>query len=107
VIFTVGLGDPSVAANAQMIMKGVNKALPKELMNRAHIYNFRGSLDFEDLKFAHKMMMKMLRNLLSKKKPEELTDDDRAILDSFGSEVDYTDLNSAAPLISYVKGLKK
>lgn len=106
VVFTVGIGDPSVAVNAQQILKGVNKALPKNLMKSTHIYSFRGALDSAKLKFIHKMMMKMLKGMLQKKKEEERTDDDRAILRSFEEKIDFTDMTSALPLIEYVSNLK-
>ena len=105
VVYSVGLGDPTVASNAQMIMKGVNKALPKELMSRVHIYSFRGSLDWSKLSFIHRTMMKMLNNMISKKKEEDLTDDDRETLNIFGKNTDHTNLASAAPLIDYVISL--
>ena len=106
VIFTVGIGDPALAENARMILKGVGKNLPKELMQRAHLYSFRGGLDWANLKFVHRTMMKMMRNMLLKKKEEERTDDDRAIIDSFGGKLDFTDVESAMPLIEYVWSLK-
>ena len=105
VVYTVGLGDPTVASNAKMIMKSVDKALPKALMGRVHIYSFRGSLDWNKLKFSHGMMMKMLNSMLSKKKPEELTDEDRNILDNYGKAVDFSNMESANALIEYVKSL--
>ena len=106
VVFTVGIGDPTVAANAQQILKGVNRALPKDLMKAVHIFSFRGSLDFKSLKFMHRMIMKMVVGSLSKKKEEELTDDDRAMLSSADSKVDYTDMAATLPLVEYVSKLK-
>lgn len=105
VVYSVGLGDPSVATNAQVILKSIKKALPKELMSRTHIYSFRGSLDWNNLKFMHKMMMNMLNKMLSKKKEEELTADDREMLKNFGKAVDYTNMGAATPLVEYVKSL--
>jgi len=105
VIYSVGLGDPTVAANAQMILKGVNKALPKELMSRTHIYSFRGSLDWNNLKFTHKTMMNMLNKMLKKKKEEELTADDKELLSNFGKAVDLTNMETSKPLIEYIKSL--
>lgn len=106
VIFTVGIGDPAVAANARAVLKGVNKALPKDLMKSVHIYSFRGSLDLGSLKFMHRMIMKMVIGALSKKKEEELTDDDRAMLRGVDAKVDYTDTAATLPLIEYVSKLK-
>ena len=105
VVYSVGLGDPSVASNAQVILKSINKALPKELMSRTHIYSFRGSLDWNNMKFMHKTMMNMLNKMLSKKKEEKLTADDREMLSNFGKTVDYTNMDTALPLIEYVKSL--
>ena len=105
VVFTVGLGDPTVASNAKMIMKSVDKALPKALMGRIHIYSFRGGLDWNKLKFPHGFMMKTLNSMLSKKKAEELTDEDRNILDNYGKAVDLTNMESTNALIEYVKSL--
>ncbi|MFB0920758.1 MAG: flavodoxin domain-containing protein [Oscillospiraceae bacterium] len=106
VVFTVGIGDPTVAANAQQILKGVNKALPKDLMKATHIFSFRGSLDFKSLKFMHRLIMKMVVGSISKKKEEELTEDDRAMLRSAGDKVDYTDMAATLPLVEYVSKLK-
>ncbi len=105
VVYTVGLGDPTIASNAKMIMKSLGKALPKTLMSRVHIYSFRGGLDWNKLKFSHRMIMKMLNSMLSKKKEEELTDEDRNILDNYGKAVDLTNMESSAALIEYVKSL--
>ncbi len=106
VIFTVGIGDPAVASNASLVLKAVNKALPKDLMKTVHIYSFRGSLDLSKLKFMHRMIMKMVVGALSKKKEEELTDDDRAMLQSLVSKVDFTNTAATLPLIEYVSMLK-
>jgi len=106
VIFTVGIGDPAVASNASAILKAANKALPKDLMKTVHIYSFRGILDPSKLKFMHRMIMKMVTGSLSKKKEEELTDDDRAMLQSLVSKVDFTNTAATLPLIEYVSMLK-
>lgn len=105
IIFSVGLGDPTVAAEARTIINSVNKALPKELMDRTHIYSFRGSLEWNKLSFMHRTMMKMVNNILKKKKEEDLSDSERDTLNNFGKDVDLTNLASAAPLIDYVLSL--
>ena len=105
VVFSVGLGDPTVASEARTIINGVNKALPKELMERAHIFSFRGSQEWNKLNFMHRTMMKMLNKMISKKKEEDLTDDDRETLSNFGKNIDHTNLASTAPLIDYVLSL--
>lgn len=54
----------------------------------------------------HRMMMKMVVGSIAKKKEEKLTDDDRAMLRSADTKVDYTDTAATLPLIEYVSKLK-
>ncbi|NCB74590.1 MAG: flavodoxin [Clostridia bacterium] len=105
VVFSVGLGDPTVASEARTIINSVNKALPKELMAHTHIFNFRGSLEWNKMSFMHRTMMKMVNNILKKKKAEDLSDSERDTLNNFGKDIDHTNLASAAPLIDYVLSL--
>jgi len=105
IVFSVGLGDPTVASQAHTIINSINKALPKELMERTHIFSFRGSLEWNKMSFMHRTMMKMLNSMLKKKKQEDLTDEDRDTLANFGKDVDHTNLAAAAPLIDYVLSL--
>lgn len=105
VVFSVGLGDPTEAAQARMIANSVNKALPKELMDHTHIFSFRGSLEWNKMSFMHRTMMKMVNNILKKKKAEDLSDSERDTLNNFGKDIDHTNLASAAPLIDYVLSL--
>lgn len=102
IVFTTGIGDPGTASAAQQISKSLGKALPKELMKSVHLYCFRGGIDYGKLSLIHRIMMSMLHSMLAKKKEEELSKDDRDILDAYGSAVDYTNLSSASPLIEYV-----
>ncbi len=104
-VFSVGLGDPTVASEARTILNSVNKALPKELMDHAHVFSFRGSLEWNKLSFMHRTMMKMVNNILKKKKDEDLSDGERDTLNNFGKDIDHTNLASAAPLIDYVLSL--
>lgn len=102
VVFTTGIGDPGNAKNFQNISKSLKTALPEKLMKNTKLYCFRGAIDYGKLGFMHKMMMSMLHGMIAKKKEEELTKDDRDILDSYGASIDYTNLGSASPLIEYV-----
>lgn len=106
IIFTTGLADPTVAKNAKDILKSLNKSLPKELMSKVHIYNFQGGLDYSKLSFLHKRVMSMVKKSIEKKCEDERTDNEKGILESYGKNLDLTDMATASPLIDYVKGLK-
>ena len=105
-IFTTGLGDPAVAKNTQVISKSLNKVLPKQIMANAHLYCFRGGIDYGKLSFLHKQMMSMMHKMIAKKSESEMTKDDRDILDTYGKAIDYVDVATASQLIEYVKGIK-
>ena len=51
----------------------------------------------------HKAMMGMLKVMISKKDPEELSDDDKGVLDTYGKKVDFTDKNTINPLLLFLK----
>jgi hypothetical protein len=50
-------------------------------------------------------MMAMLRRMVSKKKKEELTKEDMMMLETYGDKVDFTDVKTIEPLISFVKNI--
>ena len=106
VLFTTGLGDPTVAKSTQVISKSLSKALPEEIMASAHLYSFRGAIDYAKLSFMNRMMMSMMHKMIAKKSEDKMTQDDRDILDTYGKAIDYTDLSTTSSLIEYVKGLK-
>ncbi|NLH00761.1 MAG: flavodoxin, partial [Clostridiales bacterium] len=106
VIFTTGISDPTLAQNAQKILKSVNKALPKPFRSRAHVFSFRGGIDYSELGFMHRTMMSMLKKSIEKKRESARTDDEKMILEYYGKVCDMTDTSTAVPLIEYVKSLK-
>ena len=50
-------------------------------------------------------MMAMMRKILLQNGYENLRDDDKVIVDSYGKAVDFCDKNSIVPLVDYVKQL--
>ena len=56
-------------------------------------------MDYERLSTKHRVMMWMMKKMLSKKKPEERTEEDQGILDTYGTLVDFTDRSSIIPLV--------
>ena len=53
----------------------------------------------------HKIMIAALKSVIFKKKKEELTEEDRLFMETYGDDVVYTDKNSISPLIDYVNSL--
>lgn len=51
------------------------------------------------------MMAMMKKMTIDSKAPEERTDEDRLMLETYGKSVDFIEEASIAPLVEYVRGL--
>ncbi len=65
-------------------------------------FHFRGGIDYKRLGIIHKSMMAMLKTMVSKKDIDELTNDDKQMLATYGGKVDFTDKNTIKPLLSFL-----
>jgi len=101
VVFTVGLADPNETDYANILAKNFSK----ELLQTVKIFHLRGAIDYEKLSFAHKGMMAVLKSALSKKDESQLSSEDKAILSTYGGNVNFVDRDAIAPIINYVKGI--
>lgn len=103
VLFTVGLSDPGDMAQLAPLLQ---KSLTDEMRQKIKTFHFRGSIDYANLNFKHRTMMKMLRAMLTKKSEEQRSAEDQALLDTFGQYTDFSDENAILPLVDYVKGFE-
>ena len=102
IIATVGLADPNDKDNTDKIKENIEKQLSHDLYNHANIYFLRGGIDYSLLSFKHKTMMKFVYEKSKKLKEEEKTAEVRAILETYGKKVDYTDFDSLNPIINEI-----
>ncbi|MBU5311152.1 flavodoxin domain-containing protein [Tissierella carlieri] len=102
IIFTVGLA----ATDDKDIFKPIiEKNLTEEMRKEVKIFHLRGGIDYSKLNFLHKSMMAMLKRMVANKKPEELSTEDKMMLETYGEKVDFTNIEAIEPLVSYVKGI--
>ena len=104
IVFTVGLAateDKSIFAPI------IDKNIPAEIRSSIRFFHFRGGIDYSKLHMVHKAMMAMLKKMVTKKNPEDQTDEDREMLQTYGDNVDFTDEKTIKPLVSYVNSLVK
>ncbi len=106
ILFTCGLANPDDPNNVTHIRRGLGKVLSAEIMDSVKIFHLRGGIAYSGLSFVHKAMMFMLRRMLLKKDPSELTSEDRQLLDTYGKQVDFTDRAALEPMINVVKTLE-
>lgn len=105
VVFSCGLADPADPVNVERIEAGVSRALGPALAERVRQFHFRGAIDYSRLNPLHRAMMAMLRKSALKKGYENLRDEDKLMVDTYGQQVDFTDEGAIAPLVAYVRGL--
>ena len=100
VVFTVGFASTHREEVFQPI---IEKNLPEEIRKEIEFFHLRGAIDYSVLRFAHKAMMAMLKTVISKKKSEDLTNDDKEILNTYGGKADFIDKNTIEPLLLYLR----
>lgn len=72
------------------------------MQDKIKVFHLRGSIDYNKLNFVHRAMMKMMYNMLCKRDPETLKNDDKDLIATYGSIVDFIDKSTIKPIIEYV-----
>ncbi|MDD3839114.1 MAG: flavodoxin domain-containing protein [Clostridia bacterium] len=99
IVFTVGLASTDDKSIFQPI---IEKNFTSEMRSNMKFFHLRGAIDYKRLNFIHKIMMAMLKKMISNKNPQDLSDDDKMMLDTYGDIVDFTDIKTIQPLVDYV-----
>ena len=105
ILFSCGLADPEDPENVAHIEAGLEKVLTSEMREKIRQFHLRGGIDYSRLGLTHKAMMAMLRTVMLKKGYDNLRSEDQMMLDTYGGTVDFTNRESLAPLLSYVRSL--
>jgi menaquinone-dependent protoporphyrinogen IX oxidase len=101
-LFTVGLADPATTDYSVILKKNFPQGLPL----CAQVFHLRGRIDYKNISLAHRVMMAMMKKMtIGKKAYEELSDEEKLFVDTYGGKVDFVDRATIAPLVSYVRGL--
>ena len=99
------LADPENPENVAHIEAGLEKVLTPEMREKIRQFHLRGGIDYSRLVLTHKAMMAMLRRVMLKKGYDILRSEDQMMLDTYGGTVDFTNRESLAPLLNYVRSL--
>jgi len=102
IVYTVGLESTE---NPEKFAPLVDKNFTKEQQMKIKIFHLRGGVDYKKLGIIHKAMMAMLKKMIEKKNDGEYVGDSKLFLETYGSEVDFTDKATITPLVDYVKAL--
>ena len=102
IIVTVGLADPMDADNTDNIKSNMKRQLSKELYENAHIFHFRGGIDYSYLNFKHKTMMRLLYKKAVGLPEEKKTAEIKAMIETYNQKVDFVDFESLNQLIDCI-----
>lgn len=103
IIATVGLADPTDEMNTHAIKEGMKKQLRPDIINQANIHFLRGGIDYSKLNIKHKTMMALLYKKAKRMKDDEKTAEVKAMLETYGKKVDFTDFNTLNPIIDEIR----
>lgn len=67
------------------------------------IFHLRGGIDYSKLNFKHKTMMKMLYHSLKNKPIESLTQEDKALIETYNTKVDFVDYDSLKQIVEVIQ----
>ena len=102
---SVGIADPCVERNAKAIDDVIWKHIPDGMKDRVRIFHLRGRLDYPAMTARHRAMMWMLCRWIRGRK--ERSEEDQMVLDTYGSVVDFIDLESLDPLVSAIEAWRQ
>ena len=102
-LFTVGLVPPQ---NLEYYRELLRRQLSPEMHAKIRAFHFPGGIDYSRLSARHRAVMNVLRFALKRKNPQKLSDDERAILASFGKAVNAAEESNIEPLLGYICGLE-
>ena len=96
IVFATGASP----GRTEEIMEVKNKNFTSEEQKYLSFYYLRGGFDYDKLKFADKILMKLLK--LKLKRKDNLTPDERGMLRAYDKSVDFTLRKNIKDIISYV-----
>lgn len=105
-VVTVGLADPALPDNLAHIRAGLDKQVPKALLGKMEHLHLRGAIDYGTLSRKHSLMMSFLVSSLKRQPAEQQTPETKALIDTFGQAVDFTDLAALAPIAARLRGAR-
>ncbi len=103
ILVTVGLADPDEEENRVNIRSSLQRQFP-ELFDEAKIFHLRGAIDYQKLSFGHRTMMALLYQSLRRTPLEKQTAENRALIETYGKQVDFTDFDALEPIMQEIQG---
>ena len=95
IIFAVG----GTLKKDAVLNEVADKNLSDEMKEKVPFFFFRGGFDYKKMRPFDRFLMILLYKSIKSKKLEELDDDSKGIIATYGKKVDFTNKNFIKPLI--------
>ena len=103
ILVTVGLADVQDEQNIENIRRSVRRQLPAEVLQNTAFFHLRGGIDYSKLNLTHRTMMTLLYNHARKLPPEQQNAETRAMIETFGTKVDFVDFAALGPVAAAIE----
>ena len=102
-VATVGLADPTDATNVAHIRQSIKSQIPAHFYDESRIFHLRGAIDYTKLNLKYRLMMSLLAKKVAKLPEEQQNAETRAMLETYGKQVDFVDFSSLQPIVDSIK----
>lgn len=99
IVFSVGASP----AHEKAMNDIRNKNFSDEMKDKVKYFHLRGGFNFDKLNWIHKFMMWMMRKMIERKAPEEWSEDEKGLIDSFSHPTDFKKKENIRPIVECVK----
>jgi len=103
IVFSVGASP----AHPEAINDIKNNNFTEEMNERVLFFHLRGCFNYKKLNPIDKVLMYLLKKKIQRKKPDELTDDEKGMLACYKHPVDWTNKKSINPIVELIKSSTK
>ena len=103
ILVTVGLADPTIEENATNIKNKLRQLLGSQLFDRSKIFHLRGAINYQQLSFIDRMLMKLLYKSISRKSFDNLTSEDKALVETYNKKVNFIDYDALKVIIEELR----
>lgn len=103
IVSTVGLADPTDASNVAHIRQSIKGQIPAHFYDESRLFHLRGAIDYKKLNLKYRLMMSLLAKKVAKLPEEQQNAETRAMLETYGKQVDFVDFSSLQPIVDKIK----
>ena len=104
IIFSCGLTDPGIEVNRQRILEGLKEQVPEEILQKVKLFHLHGAIKYSKLSPFHRFVMKMLENMLKAKREEDLSIEEKNMVETLGKDHYFVDYDTIWPIVEYARG---